>query len=142
MPSVTFGPKKTNIGNKIIVNTSSQSFKVICKNDSKNNNDLQQKGMENDQRSANKCSQTHDKQSKRRKLNENFIDKEFRKRINDRMTKQTKDVQKRVDLPASSLQKRFFMGNRSQSKSAVGPPNLGRAQAPYSALSFCLLGKK
>ena len=26
--------------------------------------------------------------------------------------------------------------------SAVGPPNLGRAQAPYSALSFCLLGKK
>ena len=27
-------------------------------------------------------------------------------------------------------------------KSAVGPPNLGRAQAPYSSLSFCLLGKK
>ena len=27
-------------------------------------------------------------------------------------------------------------------KSAVGPPNLGRAQAPYSVLSFCLLGKK
>jgi len=27
-------------------------------------------------------------------------------------------------------------------RSAVGPPNLGRAQAPYSALSFCLLGKK
>jgi len=26
--------------------------------------------------------------------------------------------------------------------SAVGPPNLGRAQAPYSVLSFCLLGKK
>jgi len=28
------------------------------------------------------------------------------------------------------------------SKSAVGPPNQGRAQAPYSVLSFCLLGKK
>jgi len=27
-------------------------------------------------------------------------------------------------------------------KSAVGPPNQGRAQARYSALSFCLLGKK
>jgi len=27
-------------------------------------------------------------------------------------------------------------------KSAVGPPNQGRAQAPYSVLSFCLLGKK
>ena len=27
-------------------------------------------------------------------------------------------------------------------RSAVGPPNLGRAQAPYSSLSFCLLGKK
>ena len=26
--------------------------------------------------------------------------------------------------------------------SAVGPPNQGRAQAPYSSLSFCLLGKK
>jgi len=69
MPSVSIGPEKTNIGNKIIVNTSSQSFKVICKNDSKNNNDLQQKGMENDQRSVNKCflNQTHEKQSKQNK---------------------------------------------------------------------------
>jgi len=30
----------------------------------------------------------------------------------------------------------------NKEKSAVGPPNQGRAQAPYSALSFCLLGKK
>jgi len=31
--------------------------------------------------------------------------------------------------------------SKNESISAVGPPNLGRAQAPYSALSFCLLGK-
>jgi len=27
-------------------------------------------------------------------------------------------------------------------KIGCGPPNQGRAQAPYSVLSFCLLGKK
>jgi len=34
-----------------------------------------------------------------------------------------------------------FLKNKTH-RSAVGPPNLGRAQAPYSSLSFCLLGKK
>jgi len=50
-PSVSIGPAKTNRRNKVNVFTLSQPSKVIGKNDSKNNNDLQQKRMANDKRS-------------------------------------------------------------------------------------------
>jgi len=64
-----------------------------------------------------------------------FIDVDTESLIGNPLFKTTRPEICRLKLNDPRIKKSFL-------KSAVGPPNQGRAQAPYSSLSFCLLGKK